>query len=53
MFYNCIFLKSLNLSMFDTSQVKNMSYMFALCKNLSSINISSFVTSQVSYVLLL
>ena len=37
MFYGCSSLKSLDLSHFDTSNVINMSLMFAYCSNLSTI----------------
>lgn len=47
MFYKCSSLKNLDVSHFDTSQVKDMSYMFACCGSLESLDISHFFTSQV------
>ena len=41
-------LATLNLSNFDTSQVTNMSQMFALMSNLTTLDLSSFDTSQVT-----
>ncbi len=42
MFYTCTSLESINLSSFNTNNVKNMSYMFSCCNSLKSINLSSF-----------
>ena len=39
MFYDCRQLKSLDLTNFNTSSVKNMNYMFHGCSNLSKENI--------------
>lgn len=36
-----------NLQYFDTSNVRNMQYMFANCSNLTSLNVSTFNTSNV------
>lgn len=47
MFYKCSSLKNLDVSHFDTSQVKDMSYMFACCDSLKSLEVSHFFTSQV------
>lgn len=51
MFKDCVKLRGkdnvLNLSSFDTSRVKDMSYMFCGCKALTQINLSSFDTSLV------
>ena len=47
MFFKCYNLKEIDLSSFNTSNVKNMSYMFYYCKNLKEINLSSFNTSNV------
>ena len=41
-------LATLNLSNFDTSQVTNMSYMFAGVSNLATLNLSNFDTSKVT-----
>ena len=48
MFYKCSSLKNLDVSHFDTSQVKDMSYMFACCDSLKSLDVSHFFTSQVT-----
>ena len=42
MFYNCNSLTSLDVSNFNTSNVTDMSYMFAYCKLLTSLDISNF-----------
>ena len=42
MFYNCKSLSSLDLSMFDTSNAKNMTEMFYGCENLEYINLQKF-----------
>ena len=47
MFMGCSSLKTLDLSVFDTSNVTDMSYMFALTA-LESLNLSSFNTSNVT-----
>ena len=47
MFMMCSSLKTLDLSVFDTSNVTDMSYMFALTA-LESLNLSSFDTSNVT-----
>lgn len=49
MFYKCSSLKNLDVSHFDTSQVKDMSYMFACCDSLKSLDVSHFFTSQVTW----
>lgn len=48
MFYNCINLKNLDLSNFDTSNVINMNAMFSECNNLVSLDLSNFDTSKVT-----
>ena len=40
-------LESINLSSFDTKNVKGMSMMFYGCKNLASLNVSNFHTNKV------
>ena len=50
MFYNCISLTSIDISHFDTSLVKDMSYLFYNCELISSINLSTFNTTQVEYI---
>ena len=47
MFYGCSSLKSIDLSLFDSSDVNNMYGMFRDCSSLKSINFSSFNTSSV------
>ena len=47
MFRDCSSLKSIALSLFNTSKVNNMSYMFERCSSLKSIDLSSFNTSNV------
>ena len=47
MFYSCSSLTSLNLSNFNTSHVKTMSYMFYRCLSLTSLNLSNFDTLKV------
>ena len=48
MFNFCSSLKSIDLSSFNTSNVKNMKYMFCDCYSLESIDLSSFNTSNVN-----
>ena len=48
MFYKCSNLKSLDLSNFITSQVKNMQSMFAFCISLEYLDISNFNTLKVT-----
>lgn len=45
-FYGWHELRSIDLSMFDTSQVTDFQYMFEDCINLESVNLSSFDTSN-------
>ena len=47
MFYNCSSLKLIDLSSFNTTNVKNMSHMFQGCCFLQSIDLSSFNTTNV------
>ena len=47
MFYECSSLQSINLSSFNTTNVKDMSYMFSDCSSLQSIDLSSFNTTNV------
>jgi surface protein len=54
MFSSCSSLTSLNLSNFNTNNVKYMSYMFSHCSSLTSLNLSNFNTNNVkdmSYML--
>jgi surface protein len=47
MFNNCCSLSSLDLSNFNTSNVKVMGEMFSGCSNLTSLDLSSFRTEKV------
>ena len=47
MFYECSSLQSINLSSFNTTNVKDMSLMFYECSSLRSIDLSSFNTTNV------
>ena len=47
MFLNCTNIKSIDLSLFDTSEVTNMSYMFSRCFNLEELNIDKLNTKNV------
>ena len=46
MFCFCDLLKTIDVSGFDTSKVKDMSNMFADCKALSSIDVSGFALME-------
>ena len=48
MFANCSTLKSLDLNMFETSSVLDMTFMFFNCCLLESLEISNFNTSSVA-----
>ena len=48
MFRKCSNITEINLSNFNTSQVKSMSYMFSRCPSLISLDLSNFNTSQVT-----
>ena len=50
MFFNCSSLKSIDLSSFDTTNVKDMSFMFKECSSLQSIDLTSFNISNVKNV---
>ena len=47
MFRECSSLQSINLSSFNTTNVKDMSGMFSWCSSLQSIDLSSFNTTKV------
>ena len=47
MFANCNSLEEINLSSFNTNNVKDMSNIFANCNSLKKINVSSFNTNNV------
>ena len=42
MFYGCSDIKEIDLSNFNTSNVKNMDFMFYDCSSLTSLNLSNF-----------
>lgn len=48
MFVKCRALRSLNVSSFDTSNVKDMDGMFECCESLATIDIANFDTSKVT-----
>ena len=48
MFSDCSSLKNLDLSSFNTINVKNMLCLFSLCSSLESLDISSFNTTNVN-----
>ena len=48
MFCNCSSLQSIDLSSFNTTNVKDMKWMFFHCSSLQSINLSSFNTTNVN-----
>ena len=48
MFYNCSSLKYLDLSNFNTRNVKNMTFMFSTCPSLEKLNLSQFRTDNVN-----
>ena len=50
MFYDCSSLIKIDLSEFNTINVKNMGFMFCLCSSLKSLDLSSFNTSKVTYM---
>ena len=49
MFYNLQHVSYIDLSNFDSSEVTDMSCMFAECKGLTSINLNNFKTFFISY----
>ena len=50
MFMNCINLKELDLSNFNTSNVTNMQSMFYQCRRLEDLNLGSFDTSKLTTI---
>ena len=48
MFYNCLSLKTLDLSSWDVSNVTNMYQMFGSCRSLTSLDVSHFNTEKVA-----
>jgi surface protein len=53
MFSGCSSLTSLDLSNFNTSNVKDLSYMFYNCSSLTSLNLSNFNTNNVVNIMLI
>ena len=47
MFWGCSSLQSIDLSSFNTTNVKDMSEMFRWCSSLQSIDLSSFKTTNI------
>ena len=50
MFYGCSSLKKLNLSNFNTNNVKDMRDMFYGCSSLKELNLSNFNTNNVKVI---
>ena len=50
MFYQCLRLKQLNFSNFNTENVTNMSYMFYYCELIPELNLSNFSTENVTHM---
>ena len=48
MFYQCQYLKSIELHSFNSCNINNMSHMFSYCFSLKSIDLSSFNTCKVN-----
>lgn len=49
-FHNCMSLRSIDLSTFNTVKVKNMAGMFRNCQGSEEVNLSSFDFSGVMYL---
>ena len=47
LFFDCLNITEINFSLFDTSKVTNMGYMFWVCRSLQSLDLSNFNTSNV------
>ena len=47
MFFDCSSLTSLNLSNFNTNNVRDMGYMLSKCSSLTTLNLSNFNTNNV------
>ena len=47
MFSECLLLKELDLSNFNTNKVENMSGMFNMCLSLEKLDVSKFSTNNV------
>ena len=50
MFWGCSKLKKLNLTCFETANVKSMTYMFSGCSGLTELKVTNFDTSNVTYM---
>ena len=50
MFNYCTCLENIDLSSFNTENVKNMKYMFGHCESLTNLNLSSFNTKKVKNI---
>jgi len=48
MFHGCFYLKSIDLSSFNTTNINNMNKMFYACSSLKSIDLSSFNTTNIN-----
>ena len=48
MFNGCLHIKSIDLSLFDSSEVENMSLMFCNCFNLENLNLGNIITEKVT-----
>ena len=48
MFYECLLLKEINFSNFNTQNVANMRFMFYGCSSLKELNLSNFNTNNVT-----
>ena len=53
MFYKCSNITNIDLSLFNSKNVTDMTSMFGLCYNLTSVNLSNFNTKKVSKMQLL
>ena len=49
MFENCVSLKSIDISSFDTTKVMNMQNMFMHCRNIHTLDLESLDISGVLY----
>ena len=50
MFYECLLLEDINLSIFNTNNVTNMRFMFYGCLSLKELNLSNFNTNNVTLI---
>ena len=47
MFYFCGILQNLDISKFNTREVRDMSYIFTNCRSITNLNVESFNTGKV------